>query len=889
MRVFLACLGLSVALGSAWAQDAAFLPTTGLFSLNLEEAGNFNYVADYGPALPPNEAGMWTLDHNLLFPDGLALGSVLRAAGNSKMLNVYLSGAVSMDGGHNPQPMSPTRHHGPVGLRVDPVPNGISGVDLFKYHAFADIPESAPDDIVGVFWSEAAAYGVEGTHPCPDAFPQPAHSVHVWSSRGDAAAAAAAGVPDEWPIVVITWNQILIRNGCHLGAFAPTNTFQLIIIQTPIIDDGKPLGLFQYRFNAGDFLYAHAQPECSLGEPGCEPLAFARAGFRLGELTHELLGEVSGSDRIYEYPMATNMAPRPVEGGEVGEVEYRAGVYEFAFAVGGEGLADEDDDGVPDIADNCPDIVNANQADADSDSRGDVCDPDPDSDGVRIDNCPLHHNPAQIDSNGNGTGDACEDRDEDGVPNSLDTCPDQITRDQRDSDGDGAGDACDDDDDADWILDATDNCPLNPNFDQHDTDGDGIGDACDHDIDGDGAPNPNRLCAALNLPELNDQDLDGVGDRCDNCPGEPNPTQINSDFDWLGDACDADLDGDGVENPLDNCRAQPNPNQLDQDRDTIGDACDVDRDGDGIRNAVDNCAWVPNADQLDANGDARGDACQLWPRPPMRLKQLNDIIRAFLLDLDILDPNVRAASFLPGEAQAAAYFDLTSNQRFSVDDVDRALLMFTHDEVDADGDGLIGIIELECQLGPDGEPLRAGLDPDLVQSTLGAPDAELDCDGDGLGNLWEVQFNLNPLDPADGLLDPDDDGQSNVVEQRNGTDPWVHNEPPAEPIPPAPDEPDPDAPRQEPDPKSEDSDKDGLSDADELRVGLDPKTADTHLDHDKDGVPSGAEANAGLDPWDPKDVSSDADNDGYEAWKEIQMGRDPNWAECPTWPDCEKK
>jgi hypothetical protein len=887
MRVFLVCLGLSVALSSAWAQDAAFLPTTGLFSLNLEEAGNFNYVADYGPALPPNEAGMWTLDLGTYFPDGLALGEVARRAQTPPPFSVYLSGLISLDGRLRPTTLSPTQHQGAVGVRVDPRPNNVGGVDLFKYYDFASMPAGMPLDIIAPFWSETAAYGPEGAHPCPDAFPRPAHTVHVWSSQEHQAAAQAAGIPQDWAILVITWNQLLIRNGCHLGAFAPTNTFQLIVLATPEIDGDRPLARLQIRFNAGDFLYGHAQPECAFGEPGCD-LAFARAGIRFQSgMTYELLGDVSGTDRIYEYPMATNMAPRVIDGGEA---EYRAGVYEFTFAPGGAELADGDDDGVPDSADNCPLDENPDQSDVDHNSVGDVCAADPDSDSViRGDNCPLTQNPAQVDSDHDGVGDACEDEDSDGVPDLLDNCPTQVTQDQRDSDGDGAGDACDDDDDADWIFDASDNCPLNPNFDQRDADGDGIGDACDHDIDGDGAPNPNQLCAVLNLPELDDQDLDGIGDRCDNCPNVPNPTQINSDFDWQGDACDADLDGDGVENPVDNCHAQPNPSQLDQDRDTIGDTCDVDRDGDGIRNASDNCAWVPNADQLDTNGDDRGDACQQWPRPPMRLKQLNNIIRAFLLDLDVLDPGVRGAGFPPGDAQAAAYFDLTTDQRFTIDDVDRALLMFTHDEVDADGDGLIGIIEIECRLGPDGAPLPDGLDPDRVQSTLGAPDAELDCDGDGLGNLWEVQFNFNPLDPADGLLDPDDDGQSNVVEQRNGTDPWAHNDPPAEPVPPAPEEPDPDAPRKAPQQTPKDTDGDGLSDADELRVGLDPKTADAHLDHDEDGVPSGAEVDAGLDPWDPKDVYSDADNDGYGAWQEIQMGRDPNWAECPTWPKCEKQ
>ncbi|MCH8087016.1 MAG: thrombospondin type 3 repeat-containing protein, partial [Chloroflexi bacterium] len=38
---------------------------------------------------------------------------------------------------------------------------------------------------------------------------------------------------------------------------------------------------------------------------------------------------------------------------------------------------DADGDGVPDVIDNCPDVVNSDQADADDDGIGDVCDPTP--------------------------------------------------------------------------------------------------------------------------------------------------------------------------------------------------------------------------------------------------------------------------------------------------------------------------------------------------------------------------------------------------------------------------------------------------------------------------------------------------------------------------------
>ena len=55
------------------------------------------------------------------------------------------------------------------------------------------------------------------------------------------------------------------------------------------------------------------------------------------------------------------------------------------------------DDGLLDVADNCPLVSNANQADADGDGVGDVCD-----------NCPLIANAPQTDTDTDGIGDACD-------------------------------------------------------------------------------------------------------------------------------------------------------------------------------------------------------------------------------------------------------------------------------------------------------------------------------------------------------------------------------------------------------------------------------------------------------------------------------------------------
>jgi hypothetical protein len=123
--------------------------------------------------------------------------------------------------------------------------------------------------------------------------------------------------------------------------------------------------------------------------------------------------------------------------------------------------ADTDGDGAIDSADNCPDVANPDQADADADGIGDLCEPDSDSDGVidDFDNCATVPNANQTDTDGDGDGDVCDgDDDNDGVGDSADNCQFDANPDQSDLDGDGAGDACDTDDDNDGVIDAADAC-----------------------------------------------------------------------------------------------------------------------------------------------------------------------------------------------------------------------------------------------------------------------------------------------------------------------------------------------------------------------------------------------------------------------------------------------
>ena len=61
--------------------------------------------------------------------------------------------------------------------------------------------------------------------------------------------------------------------------------------------------------------------------------------------------------------------------------------------------SDRDGDGIPDTADNCPDMANSQQYDEDGDGVGDACD-----------NCPHMANRDQRDSDSDQVGDVCEPR-----------------------------------------------------------------------------------------------------------------------------------------------------------------------------------------------------------------------------------------------------------------------------------------------------------------------------------------------------------------------------------------------------------------------------------------------------------------------------------------------
>ena len=208
---------------------------------------------------------------------------------------------------------------------------------------------------------------------------------------------------------------------------------------------------------------------------------------------------------------------------------------------------DDDDDGLPDLVELYLG-TDPRRRDTDSDGLDDRTEarlgtdptlPDTDGDGVR-DAEEVGPDPSlPRDTDGDGIIDALEsslrdsdldgspdqydgpapgaDADGDGIANEDDVCPGHHDPLQIDTDGDNLGDACDDDDDHDWVNDATEllwgTNPLDPDTDGDEVpDGDELGDlgltGMAPDEDGDG-----RIDALES--RTRDSDGDGVADQYD--------------------------------------------------------------------------------------------------------------------------------------------------------------------------------------------------------------------------------------------------------------------------------------------------------------------------------------------------------------------------------------
>ena len=288
------------------------------------------------------------------------------------------------------------------------------------------------------------------------------------------------------------------------------------------------------------------------------------------------------------------------------------------------------------------------------------------------------------------------------------------------------------------------------------------------------------------------------------------------------------------------------------------------------------------------------------------------------------DYSLAAGSIARDRGSLGAYSDYSN-----LPDCDGEAVLATRDIgadefIDSDGDGLPDWIELQAGIDlnatddndldllnnledyenmgnpslndTDGDGLLDG-DEFYADGTHGDTDGystginNTDTDNDGMGDFWEVQNELNPVDPSDATSDSDADNLSAFEELILGTDPnnadtdgdglsdSVESTILASIDPNS---------FYYLDPTNPDTDGDGINDGldsadgddlsnlDELALGTNPNLADT----DADGVNDSRELDLGFDPTSFDDFANqDSDNDGLNDLFEIDYGTDPNDAD----------
>ncbi|HEY1097724.1 MAG TPA: DUF4215 domain-containing protein [Myxococcota bacterium] len=430
----------------------------------------------------------------------------------------------------------------------------------------------------------------------------------------------------------------------------------------------------------------------------------------------------------------------------------------------------------------------------------------------------------------------------------------------------GVPSVCDDDVDDDGLANDVD-----PDANDPDTDDDGLcdGDAsvagvciAGEDRNGDGVLDPGETS-----PTDNDTDDDGLNDLVEFGPG---PAARDSDSDGIIDARDLDSDADGLRDR--------DENNGDLDEDGIPDYRDADDDDDGIPTRTEGVPFDPglgeqtdgtrfgndidgdelqNARDTDSDGDGIDDAIE------GRGDGDGDGVPAYL------DPNERGGGTDPNDRDN----DGVSNTQETADGTNP-------DDPDTDNDGVDDGDErgtAAAARDTDGDGTIDGLDEDDDGDTIptllevldgnahgqdkdadGTPNhRDLDSDGDGIADSVELRADPDgdgipayldldsdgdgDPDEEEGDDDDDDDGIPNFLDPDDGVGP------------------------------GNDTDGDGLTNAQEATLGTDPNNGDS----DGDGLGDLFEVEDVASPRDTDDdgvidaLDDDDDNDGIDTRDEL--------------------